>query len=175
MKLYALQGKGGRGKTTTLKLLFIKILKTYGSRASVIWSDPMFLTPQAVNEQLTAERTSRATRTEYEVPEISAVIKIDETLIGICTGGGSEEEVKYALSVFKGKFTSGKACHTGFCAVLSKGATPAVVDGVKRSEKIQKACLEDCAGYPDFDKLIDKLNDWQAEELLQKVQAVVAP
>ena len=89
--------------------------------------------------------------------------------------GGSEEEVKYALSVFKGKFTSGKACHTGFCTVLSKGATPAVVDGVKRSEKIQKACLEDCAGYPDFDKLIDKLNDWQAEELLQKVQAVVAP
>ena len=165
MKVYALKGHGERGKSTTLKKLIVNILDKFPS-ANIMYGYSAFNKHQILGEINDERVLRRNTGAHCGVENIMVVIEISGKIIGINTAGDSRWQVQDSMNLF-----SAYQCDIGFCACRSKGETGKILEQayMPNMEYVYKAEIRNAGSYKNFDDWLDLLNDWQADELLQKI------
>ncbi len=165
MKIYAIKGHGERGKSTTLKILIIKILDKYPT-AKIIYSNRNNTYASILSEVHNEKILRRRTNCNCQVENVEVVIDIQGKIVAIYTAGDNEWQVNNAIKLFD-KYN----CGVGYCACRSKGITNKILANKygQNVEVIDKAELRNANGYKNYNDWIDLLNEWQAEELLNKI------
>ena len=160
MLIHIISGHGERGKSTVLKLLAVKLLKkTQYSNNDI----------KAITKEIDEERKDRRNRRSVSVRNIKKCLTINGKKVCICSAGDNEDSVKRTLDFF-----TTNQCDIGFCAARSKGRT---LEALRNFENLGRAKLVfhkkavilnatfNNIDFPEFDDYIDKLNEWEAEEL----------
>lgn len=110
MKIVALYGKGNIGKTTTLKTLLVKILRSFPSIKSVL---DISLNGGTIDEMI-ADAFARDTA--YSVTNCYAVMEVNGRKIGLTTMGDDANSMKAHFE----KFVN---CDLCFCAARTHGSS----------------------------------------------------
>lgn len=164
MKIFALKGHGESGKTTTLKILILKIYEHYPNLKIIYSNVP--ITKNNIIIDIHNERINRRKNSHFDIENLQIVINIDLEIIGINTAGDNEHEVNKSIDIFK-KYK----CDIGFCACRSKGITTKKLYKHYKNDIdfIFKSEIKNSSSYKNFDDWIDLLNEWQAKELFDLI------
>ncbi|MDE6275004.1 MAG: hypothetical protein K2M75_00485 [Clostridia bacterium] len=166
-KLYALQAHGERGKTTTLKMLILKILKNYNVVFNCL--DGKILTADELQKQIDEER-----QTESDIENICGTVKINDKTLAINTAGDNRNEIEKSIELFK------SAVDIGICAIRTKGVTldelNKFADDYQRNSGLEyfiisKLSLSNALGCKSHCDMIDLMNEIQAEMLFNELQS----
>lgn len=100
MKIYALQGDSGTGKTTTLKLLYCLFLQEYPN-AQILYCKHS----HSILKDLSAADVLRETEEERKNPNriknLTVVLSVNGRVAGICTYGDSCKRLREGCDTFK--------------------------------------------------------------------------
>ncbi len=138
MNLIFLKGRGGVGKTSTLKLVAKELVK---KGAEIIYQSM---------DLMDAIKISRA--------DLHVILRYEGKVVGVCTYGDTRKCIEDAMECFR-KYD----CETGFCAMRLKGETTHCVDELKKSNQViilNKAFVDD-------KKFENAVNENQKECLLE--------
>lgn len=156
MILYALEAKDNCGKSTTLKKLLLHLLESGAAPLTDV-------SKSQLKGQLLAERRARISGEEYETQDITAILDVAGTKVGIATDGSTPEATGDAVNFFRDS-----GCKVCFFAVRSKGAVQAMLNEYARYNtvyRVEKAVLFGAEQFPDCNRYIEELNAWQASRL----------
>ena len=165
MKIYVLKGNAERGKTTCLKQLACLISKN-DEKAQIIHSEEEGLNFAKIKKQIAQERKQRRIENvDIETQKIAVVIKTGKKKIGIYSDGDYDKDIANAVKMFEDY-----SCDIAFGVCRSKGLTIKLYEDLHHQvEFIDKAEIKSAREYEKFNEYIDKLNDWQADELFSKI------
>ena len=113
MKIVALWGKGERGKTTTLKMLLVKLIEKYGVTATD--KDGNTLTIDELKAELASENLNYLPK-ETNCKNYAVTFELNGVKYGLSTHGDNESVLKTDFSCFTG-------CDVVFCATKTKGGS----------------------------------------------------
>lgn len=166
MKIIALWEQGRRGKSTTLKMLLVKVLERIEKYKILYCSRNVNL--KQINAELEKERSCRNQGKKCGVENIIIVLSINDRVIGICTAGDNEDQLKKAFAIFD--LHNSQLC---ICASRSKGGTVSFLNRLKdmgnELEWMQKASITGYKGLVRINEMIDDLNNQQSEILFEKI------
>ena len=168
--IYVLQGVGNRGKSTTLKKLFVRLVDVFG--VDIIVSGANCDDVEKIRQEIKQEQKDRRAGTKVMVNNISVVVAINNIRIGIHSSGDWRQSIQDALDLFRKN-----QCDIGICASRTKGGC---IDELKKVTDyevlfVDKLSIEgkDAVKWDKFNDLIEELQDWQVEELLKKISSVI--
>lgn len=154
MKIYALQGDSGTGKTTTLKLLYCLFLQEYPN-AQILYCKHS----RSILKDLSAADVLRETEEERKNPNriknLTVVLSVNGRVAGICTYGDGCKRLREGCDTFK-KWN----CDAAFTALHFSRAMETCLKSYDPSAEF--ICKELAAG--EEEQL--RVNKKQAEELL---------
>ncbi len=164
--IYVLQGVSNRGKTTTLKKLFVRLVDAFG--IDIIVSGASCDDVEKYRQEIENERRDRRRGTKVTVNNISVVVAINNVRIGIHSSGDWRQSVQDALALFRKN-----KCDMGICASRTKGGCIDELNNVTDYEVlfIDKLSIEgkDAVQWDKFHDIIEELQDFQVDQLLKKI------
>ncbi|MDD4832243.1 MAG: hypothetical protein PHI78_01030 [Clostridia bacterium] len=158
MKIVALQGKGNIGKTTTLKLLILKILEKFpNSKIIYQYKDGIKDNQQLINKikaQIDKEKRDRLSGV-CRVLNVIIVLEINNKKIGICTYGDTKKLLVDAVKIF-----IENKCELCFSACLTTGETVDYLKSLDSAITIRKKRII------EINDKFEEINSEQAQEIL---------
>ena len=145
MKIVALYGKGDAGKSTTLLMLIVKLMKKYGDSCTLLPSRN--LTVKAIEQEL--ERRVKATkRKDKEVQDEVVKFEISGHIVGITTQGDNSWLLEKAFK----QFTD---CDIVICATRSSGCSVDYAQRMADNDSViwYRQCDFSCNTYSDEQRL----------------------
>ena len=164
MKIYVLKGHAERGKTTTLKQVALNLASAYAD-AEIIYSEQK-LTFDKIKKQVALEkRERRAQNIDIETERIALVMRANGKTVGIFSDGDYEKDIADAVNMFEEY-----SCDVAFGVCRSKGITIKLYEDMHHEVCfVEKAEVRNAREYEKFNDYIEKLNEWQANELASLV------
>ena len=162
MKIIALQGVGGIGKTTTLKKLFVEIANNFKSEIDHYFLlYPKKADKESIEKEIVEERNLRLSNAARKVVKniIVVIIFKDKRRVAIITEGDDDRDLSYAMPILVAL-----NCNLCFCACRTDGSSVEFLNKLKNGgnsvEYVSKAIER------STDKM-DAVNDSQVKDLLK--------
>lgn len=164
MKIYVLKGHAERGKTTTLKQVALNLANNY-SDAEILYSEEKTSFDKIKKQIAQEKRERRAQNMDIETERIALVMRANGKTVGIFSAGDYEKDIGDAVMMFEEH-----SCDVAFGVCRSKGITIKLYEDLHHEvEFVEKAEVRNAREYEKFNEYIEKLNDWQAKDLAERV------